>query len=290
MKISMPAFARVVVPLTTRAVFLLYACLAGAAFREARRIFDKDGFSNSGNMIKKPISFCTTGSTIEASYEDGAYQGEWRAEAPDIECMDATLVANIVPVTTVLSLAAICLYVLMDLVVRGRAQCFSAIGGVSAGVAAGFGAALSILLLQSMWGFLTIGFICDHYEKTYASVEFTREGQSYNFVLPGNKDVIRATGAVAALSCVLTAIDAASLFRTSRAAAPANDAPTMRPSAVVITGGKGSKSRWKSGRGRGGKKCKTGIDLQATGDVEAPAQQENAHENAPAGANPFLAL
>ena len=96
---------------------------------------------------------------------------------------------------------------------------------------------------------------------------------------------------------MLSAIDAAILFKTSRSAVPAStrgNVPAAAPAAeaVVVTsgGGKESKSRWKPGRGRGGKKCKTGVDQQATGDVEAPPQQENAHENAPAGANPFLAL
>lgn len=301
MKLSMSTCTRVVVPIVTRVTFLIYACLAGASFHEAKKIFDKDamGWEEGQRTLKMPISFCSLETTVQQSDDDGVIQGESQTES--YECMDAALVANIVPVTAVLSLAAICIYVLMDLVVRGRARCCRAMGGVSSGVAAGFGAALSILLFQSMWGFMTVAFICDHYETTYAKFEGVHEGERYNLVLAGNSDIIWATGVAAVLSCVLSAIDAAILFSASRSAVPASTtgdlggsggAPAAAPDAapVVVAGGKESKPRWKPGLpklggGRAGKKCKTGVDQQATGDVEAPQQ-----EHAPAGANPFLSL
>ena len=300
MKLSMSTCTRVVVPIVTRVTFLIYACLAGASFHEAKKIFDKDGMGPGEGMrtLKVPIIFCSMETTSQRSASFIQVEGRVQSN----ECMDATLVANIVPVTAVLSLAAICIYVLMDLVVRGRARCCRAMGGVSSGVAAGFGAALSILLFQSMWGFMTVAFICDHYEKTYAKVlDAEYEGQRYNLVLAGNSDIIWATGVAAVLSCVLSAIDAAIIFRASRSAVPASargnlgssgGAPAAASDAarVVVAGGKESKPRWKPGLpklggGRAGKKCKTGVDQQATGDVEAPQQ-----EHAPAGANPFLSL
>ena len=298
MKLTMSGCARVVVPRITRFTFLLYACLAVTSFREAKKIFDKEAAGWDGRTLKTPITFCTIEATLEHSYDDGVMEGEYQAEKDDYECMDATLVANIVPVTAVLSLAAICLYVLMwDLVVRGRAQCCHASSSVSSGVAAGFGAALSILLFQSMWGFLTIAFICDHYEKSFSRIKIVREGQSYTRVLTGSNEIIWATGAAAAISCLLSAIDATILFRTSRPGPPAStrgdlgcgaSGPAAAPdaAAVVIAGGKEGKFRWKPGRGHGGNKCKTGVDQQAKGDVEAPPQPQ---ENAPTpGANPFL--
>ena len=76
-------------------------------------------------------------------------------------CMDAGPIKSTVTVATGVSLAAIIIYVILDLVVRCRKGCFQALGGVSAGVAAGFGVALSFLLFLSMWSFLTIGKMCD---------------------------------------------------------------------------------------------------------------------------------
>ena len=111
MKLSMSMCTRVVVPIVTRVTFLIYACLAGASFHEAKKIFDKDamGWGEGGRTLKMPISFCSIESTVQQSYDDGVLQGEYQVERGDYECMDATLVANIVPVTAVLSLAAICM-------------------------------------------------------------------------------------------------------------------------------------------------------------------------------------
>jgi hypothetical protein len=75
--------------------------------------------------------------------------------------MDAGPIKSTVTVATGVSLAAIIIYVILDLVVRCRKGCFQALGGVSAGVAAGFGVALSFVLFLSMWSFLTIGKMCD---------------------------------------------------------------------------------------------------------------------------------
>ena len=166
----------------THVVYLLYVGLAIAAFQESKKIFDAnaDEFDKESKRWKYSIKFCTK--------NDGK-----------TECMDPSLITNIVPVSATLSIVAIGAYVLL--------HCCSAKGGVSTGVAVGFGAALALMLFQSMWGFLTIAFICDYYAKHY---------DSYNESLTGNKNVIWATGVAALLSSVLTAIDAA-LLASSRA-------------------------------------------------------------------------
>ena len=139
------------VPVGTRVVYVIYAGLAIAASGAALRIFDKDArysCSKSGlfrtEVCKRPIEFC---------FGDG--------DGRTAFCMDAGPIKSTVTVATGVSIAAIILYVILDLVVRCRKGCFQALGGVSAGVAAGFGVALSFLLFGSMWSFLTIGQICD---------------------------------------------------------------------------------------------------------------------------------
>jgi len=297
MPMRMAVCTRVVVPLITRVAFTLYAGLAIASFFEAKKIFDKDAVEvdAESHSVKNPIRFCTYKSVKVSS--DGSAEATNGDGGLDFDCMDATLVTNIVPVSAVLSLIAICLYVLMDFVVRCRAQCCNAMGGVSSGVAAGFGAALSILLFQSMWGFLTIAWICDFWEESYASVEWKRDGQAYKWVLPGNHHIIWSAGVAAALSCVLSAIDAAVLARTSRPTVGSGSSapsPTSAAAAAVVTGGQ-KKPRWTLGRGQAGNKCKTGVrvDQPAAGDIEAPPhappQQETAQRAAEPGANPFLA-
>ena len=142
------------VPVVTRLVYVIYAGLAIAASGAALRIFDKDAeyscsksglFGTGDKVCKIPINFCF----------DGASDG-----GTDF-CMDAGPIKSTVTVATGVSLAAVILYVILDLVVRCRKSYFQALGGVSAGVAAGFGVALSFLLFGSMWSFLTIGQICD---------------------------------------------------------------------------------------------------------------------------------
>ena len=80
---------------------------------------------------------------------------------------------------------------------------------MSTGVAVCFGAALALMLFQSMFSFFTIAFICDYYASLYTDWG----GQ----VLTGNKNIIWATGVAALLSSVLTAIDATLLASTARA-------------------------------------------------------------------------
>ena len=140
------------VPVATRLVYVIYTGLAIAASEAALRIFDKDaGYSCSKGLFgigdevcKIPIEFCFYS-------ENGGREF----------CMDAGPIKSTVTVAMGVSLAAIIPYVILDLVVRCRKSYFKALGGVSAGVAAGFGVALSFLLFGSMWSFLTIGQICD---------------------------------------------------------------------------------------------------------------------------------
>ena len=145
------------VPMITRLVYAIYTGLAIAAYKDAQSIFDPATASCNDEVCTFPITFCNykrsviVGGAGEISVQ---YSGEQ-------ECMDAGPITNIVSVTAVVSLAAVILYVILDLVVRCRKGCFQALGGVSAGVAAGFGVALSFLLFLSMWCFLTIGTICD---------------------------------------------------------------------------------------------------------------------------------
>ena len=131
------------VPVVTRLVYVIYAGLAIAASEAALRIFDKDS-RHCDEVCKLPIEFCFYS-------ESGGREF----------CMDAGPIKSTVTVATGVSIAAIILYVILDLVVRCRKSYFQALGGVSAGVAAGFGVALSFLLFGSMWSFLTIGQICD---------------------------------------------------------------------------------------------------------------------------------
>ena len=148
------------VPVITRLVYAAYAGLAIIAYQEAQVILDGGTTkqysmecNEEGTACSLPIKFCAYETTTSTD-NSASYSG-------DLECMDPSLVSNIVPVTAVVSLAAIILYVILDLVVRCRKGCCQAMGGVSAGVAAGFGVALSFLLFQAMWCFLTIGVICD---------------------------------------------------------------------------------------------------------------------------------
>ena len=147
-----PPMSRLV-PMVTRLVYVIYTGLAIVASEAALRIFDKDAYSSCHNtglfgtgdeVCKLPIKFCYYNSDDDRG-----------------SCMDAGPIKSSVTVATGVSLAAIIIYVTLDLVVRCRKGCFQALGGVSAGVAAGFGVALSFLLFGSMWSFLTIGQICD---------------------------------------------------------------------------------------------------------------------------------
>ena len=149
------------VPVITRLVYAAYAGLAIIAYQEAQVIFDGGTTIQEGiecneerTACSLPIKFCAYETTTSNTDNSASFSG-------DLECMDPSLISNIVPVTAVVSLAAIILYVILDLVVRCRKGCCQAMGGVSAGVAAGFGVALSFLLFQAMWCFLTIGVICD---------------------------------------------------------------------------------------------------------------------------------
>lgn len=145
------------VPIITRLVYAIYFGLAIAAYKDAQLIFDPNAASCNDEVCRLPIRFCNYERAHAAKESDGL-NVEYRGEE---ECMDAGPITNIASVTAVISLAAVILYVILDLVVRCRKSCFQALGGVSAGVAAGFGMALSFLLFLSMWCFLIIGTICD---------------------------------------------------------------------------------------------------------------------------------
>ena len=145
------------VPMITRLVYAIYTGLAIVAYEEAQRIFDKDSTSCNDGVCKFPITFCS----FKRSTAEWDEAGDVSAQHSEEECMNAAPITNIVAVTAVVSLAAVFLYVILDLVVRCRKGCFQALGGVSAGVAAGFGVALSFLLFLSMWCFFAIGTICN---------------------------------------------------------------------------------------------------------------------------------
>ena len=169
----------------TCVAYVIYVGLAIAAFQESKKIFDADAgeFDTESKTFKAPIQFCT-------EEKDGK-----------LDCMDSALITNIVPVSATLSIVAIGVYVLLHCCIRT--------GGVSTGVAVGFGAALALMLFQSMFSFFTIAFICDYYASLYTDWG----GQ----VLTGNKNIIWATGVAALLSSVLTAIDATLLASTAHA-------------------------------------------------------------------------
>ena len=172
----------------TRVVYLIYVGLAIAAFQESKKIFDADAgeFDTKSKTLKTPIKFCTV--------ESGKL----------VDCMDSALITNIVPVSATLSIVAIGVYVLL--------HCCRT--GCTGGVAVGFGAALALMLFQSMWSFFTIAFICDHYASRYSGLGQKREVRA---ILTGNKNIIWATGVAALLSSVLTAIDATLLASTAHA-------------------------------------------------------------------------
>ena len=157
MAIQLPSVS-LLVPVITRLVYAIYTGLAIVAYKDAQHIFDKDAASCNDGMCRFPIAFCTPKISKVTVLDGGDFRAQYSGEE---ECMDAGPITNIVSVTSVVSLAAVFLYVILDLVVRCRKGCFQALGGVSAGVAAGFGVALSILLFLSMWCFFTIGTICN---------------------------------------------------------------------------------------------------------------------------------
>ena len=173
----------------THVVYLIYVGLAIAAFQESKKIFDADGgvlYDKKSKTIKTPSKFCTVESDSK------------------LDCMDSALITNIVPVSATLSIVAIGVYVLL--------HCCRT--GCTGGVAVGFGAALALMLFQSMWSFFTIAFICDYYASLYSSWGQKEEG---SLILLGNKNIIWATGVAALLSSVLTAIDATLLASTAHA-------------------------------------------------------------------------
>ena len=157
MAIQLPSVS-LLVPMITRLVYAIYTGLAIVAYEEAQRIFDEHaGSCDDDGMCRFPITFCS----FKRSTAERDEAGDVSAQHSEQECMNAAPITNIVSVTAVISLAAVFLYVILDLVVRCRKGCFQALGGVSAGVAAGFGVALSILLFLSMWCFFTVGTICN---------------------------------------------------------------------------------------------------------------------------------
>ena len=185
----------------TCVAYVIYVGLAIAAFQESKKIFDADAeveFDTKSKTIKMPITFCTVESDGKLDIMDKLAD---IMEKLDPDCMDSALITNIVPVSATLSIVAIGVYVLLHCCIRT--------GGVSTGVAVGFGAALALMLFQSMFSFFTIAFICDYYASLYTDWG----GQ----VLTGNKNIIWATGVAALLSSVLTAIDATLLASTARA-------------------------------------------------------------------------
>ena len=157
MAIQLPSVS-LLVPMITRLVYAIYTGLAIVAYKDAQHIFDEDAASCDDGMCRFPIVFCKPKIHKITVSDAGDYRAQYSGEE---ECMDAGPITNIVSVTAVVSLAAVFLYVILDLVVRCRKGCFQALGGVSAGVAAGFGVALSILLFLSMWCFFTVGTICN---------------------------------------------------------------------------------------------------------------------------------
>ena len=89
------------VPVVTRLVYVIYAGLAIAASEEALRIFDKDAEHCGDEVCKRPIEMCSLTLTGQ-------------------ECMDAGPIKSTVTVAMGVSVAAIILYVILDLVVRCR--------------------------------------------------------------------------------------------------------------------------------------------------------------------------
>ena len=156
MAVQLPSVS-LLVPVITRLVYAIYTGLAIVAYKDAQHIFDEDAASCDDGMCRIPIVFCKPKISKVTVSDAGEFHAQYSGEA----CMDAGPITNIVSVTAVVSLAAVFLYVILDLVVRCRKGCFQALGGVSAGVAAGFGVALSILLFLSMWCFFTVGTICN---------------------------------------------------------------------------------------------------------------------------------
>ena len=157
MAVQLPSVS-LLVPMITRLVYAIYTGLAIAAYKDAQHIFDEDATSCDDGVCRFPIVFCNAKISQVTVSDAGEISAQYSGEQ---ECMDAGPITNIVSVTAVVSLAAVFLYVILDLVVRCRKGCFQALGGVSAGVAAGFGVALSILLFLSMWCFFTVGTICN---------------------------------------------------------------------------------------------------------------------------------
>ena len=189
----------------TCVAYVIYVGLAIAAFQESKKIFDADAeleFDTKSKTIKMPITFCTVESDGKLDIMDKLAD---IMEKLDPDCMDSALITNIVPVSATLSIIAIGVYVLL--------HCCRT--GCTGGVAVGFGAALVLMLFQSMWSFFTIGFICDYYASLYSGWEYQK--QEVSFILLGNKNIIWATGVAALLSSVLTAIDATLLASTARA-------------------------------------------------------------------------
>ena len=157
MAVQLPSVS-LLVPVITRLVYAIYTGLAIVAYKEAQRIFDEHATSCNDGVCKFPIRFCSSKRSTAEWDEAGDFSAQYSEQG---ECMNAAPITNIVSVTAVISLAAVFLYVILDLVVRCRKGCFQALGGVSAGVAAGFGVALSFLLFLSMWCFFAIGTICN---------------------------------------------------------------------------------------------------------------------------------
>ena len=154
----MPAKSRILM-LITRLVYAAYAALAVYSSFEAQKIFKgkqtdvQDGEyyychgASGESSCRMPVSMCLLSGDLSDIAE---------------HCEGTGLIKNIVPVSAALSVAAVLIYCLMDLIVRcklSRAQ--KKAKYVSAGVAGGFGAALAFLLFQSMWNLFTVAFLCD---------------------------------------------------------------------------------------------------------------------------------
>ena len=172
------------------------------------------------------------------------------------------------PVTAVISLLAILVYCCLDFFVRCRKECSSFGGGVSAGVAAGFGVGVSLLLFQGMWAYFMVGRICDYWVKIFAMDGYAESHGFESIQIRGDQNAIWATGGFALISCVLTAIDALVLAKGTHGAptAPSDPAP---PSPVELSAGAGAPAN--------------GL---VTGWAPSPTKQSS--RGTGAGINPFL--
>ena len=158
-------------PIATRVAFLIFTLLASASFPEVHKMFDETYTCDKwdGSVCKAaraPVRFCVPGTSSVSTSGDSDMGTTSVDYHGGLHCMDGTMVALIIPVSSVLSIIVLIGYTVLEAGMRlKKFACKGLDGRLGHGLLAGLGIATTFALFQSFWAFFLIASLADYFNK-----------------------------------------------------------------------------------------------------------------------------